>query len=299
VYVYQTGPLTQAVPLFILRRLYRCRTVIWTQDVWPDTVFAYGFSPHGLGARVLRSFVRHVYRQCDVIHVSSPGFASALQPNLRRGTVVECVPQWAPAELTTGLHAAPVVLYKGDRVNFLFAGNLGRMQNLDALVRAFDIAARAGARIQLHLVGDGSHAPVLRSLCRELGTTAVEFWGRRGLGETMQWLRACDFTVLSLTPDPLVSLTVPAKFQAYLAAGRPLLVAARGEVARLAAAEGIGVVCDPQSPSTIAEAILACCRMDERARAAMADRVTTLSTTRYDRHSLLSRISRVVFDESR
>ncbi len=47
VFVFQSGPLTQAFPLVLLKRLYpRKNMLIWTLEVWPDSVFAYGFRQH-------------------------------------------------------------------------------------------------------------------------------------------------------------------------------------------------------------------------------------------------------------
>lgn len=43
VFIYHTGPLTMATAALVLRFLCRKPTMIWTQDVWPDTVYAYGF----------------------------------------------------------------------------------------------------------------------------------------------------------------------------------------------------------------------------------------------------------------
>jgi glycosyltransferase involved in cell wall biosynthesis len=295
VYVYQTGPLTQALPLVIFKRLYRCRTVIWTQDVWPDTVFAYGFSPRGFGARVLDSFVRFIYRQCDVVHVSSPGFAASLRPYVPVRAKIEYVPQWVPAELDAPRPARPPIPFPRDRVNFVFTGNIGKVQNLENVIRAVDIASRSGVRVQFNIVGAGSHAAALRALCEELGTESVVFWGHKPLAEILGWMTESDFTVLSLADAPTLSLTIPAKFQAYLVAGRPLMVAARGEVARIVRSEKIGIVCDPGDPLAIADTIIRCCRLSENERAAMVARVRTLSKTKYDRINLQQKITETVF----
>lgn len=57
VFVYHTGPLTQALPLVVAKILFRKKTSIWTQDVWPDTVFAYGFPSQGAFAQLLKALV--------------------------------------------------------------------------------------------------------------------------------------------------------------------------------------------------------------------------------------------------
>jgi colanic acid biosynthesis glycosyl transferase WcaI len=147
----------------------------------------------------------------------------------------------------------------------------------------------------MNIVGEGSNAAALHALCQELGTKTVVFWGRKPLAEILGWMTESDFTVLSLADVPTLSLTIPAKFQAYLEAGRPLLVAARGEVARIVSAEGIGIVCDPREPSAIAEALIGCCRLPKGERSRMAARARALAGTRYDRSTLQHRISAEVF----
>jgi hypothetical protein len=43
VLIYQVGPLTMAVPGILAGKVRRRPVVIWTQDLWPDSVYAYGF----------------------------------------------------------------------------------------------------------------------------------------------------------------------------------------------------------------------------------------------------------------
>lgn len=83
VFVYHTGPLTQALPLAMAKFLFKKQTFIWTQDVWPDTVFAYGFPNRGAFAVLLKAFVRFIYASCDRVCVSSEGFIDRVRPYLR------------------------------------------------------------------------------------------------------------------------------------------------------------------------------------------------------------------------
>lgn len=43
VFIYQTGPLTLATAGIVLKKVYKAKVTIWTQDLWPETVYAYGF----------------------------------------------------------------------------------------------------------------------------------------------------------------------------------------------------------------------------------------------------------------
>ena len=49
-----------------------------------------------------------------------------------------------------------------------------------------------------------------------------------------------DAMIVTLTDNPLVSLTLPAKVQSYMAAGKPILASANGEIANVIKESGAG-----------------------------------------------------------
>ena len=65
---------------------------------------------------------------------------------------------------------------------------------------------------------------------------------------------------IGLRPHPLSSVTMPSKTQANLAAGKPLLVAATGDVADVARDSGAAFVTEDLRPAAIAATIEAACR---------------------------------------
>jgi lipopolysaccharide/colanic/teichoic acid biosynthesis glycosyltransferase len=77
-----------------------------------------------------------------------------------------------------------------------------------------------------------------------------------------------------LKDDPLFAITIPSKTQAYLAAGRPILMAVRGDAADLVARAGAGVFAEPGNPESIAQAVRRLVQMPaaERARMGRAGR---------------------------
>lgn len=290
-FVYHTGPLTQAIPVVILKILGRCsHAVIWSQDIWPDTVFAYGFSEKGMAANLLKRFVRFIYRYFDVVLVSSPGFVGRLAQYVDARKGPWFVPQWVPSEFshdgdTDFVRPRPLT-------TFVYTGNLGTMQNLEKVVLAFK-------EVQEHcclcLVGDGSMKTSLQSLVRTNGISNVYFYGVVPVSHVKSVIQACDFAVLSLIDDPLVSLTIPAKFQAYLAAGRPIVCVSRGEVAEIVKSEGIGITADPNDVNAISDAFRAATKSDEAQRSAWSRRMIELLESRFDAETITDSISRAVF----
>jgi glycosyltransferase involved in cell wall biosynthesis len=62
--------------------------------------------------------------------------------------------------------------------------------------------------------------------------------------------------LVSLVRDPVLSLTIPSKVQAYLAAGRPIIAALDGEGARVVLDANAGVACPAEDAAALAQAVL-------------------------------------------
>ena len=285
VFVYHTGPLTQALPLALVKLFRRTRTVIWTQDVWPNTVFAFGFPSQGPFALILKAFVRFIYRFCDEVLVSSPGFVDRLKPYCATGTRVRFVPQWVPdAYLRT---IAPTVDLRGEGTRFIFTGNIGTMQNLENVIKAFGKVDPIKA--MLLLLGDGNSRERFEELVERNKIRNVRFLGSVSLAEVKPCIEACDFSILSLSSNKQISLTIPAKFQTYLSAGKPILCIAAGEVKDLVESNGLGIVADPDDVASIAIAIEQASSSTVAARRVWSENMERLLAI-FDKHVIIKSI---------
>ena len=62
---------------------------------------------------------------------------------------------------------------------------------------------------------------------------------------------------------PLFTITIPSKTGAYMAVGKPILMAVRGDAADLVKVAKAGICCAPESPKEIAKAALELFAMSE------------------------------------
>lgn len=242
VFVYHIGPLTQAIPAVIIKKIFRKKMYVWTLDIWPDSVYAYGFKKRGFLVKMLNFFVRTVYRNCEKIFVSCKGFKDKIEQYVQN-VKIDFSPQWAPKDLNFESVKAHESLKEG--FNFTFAGNIGKMQNLENVIRGFGLISKTSLRANLNIVGDGSNLEVLKGIVVKENIENVFFWGRRPLLEMSKWFEGSDVLVISLINKPIFSLTVPAKFQAYLASHKPIYCVMKGETADLVENNKIGFVCEP------------------------------------------------------
>jgi hypothetical protein len=60
VFGFDVGALTGMVPAVVLRQFYKKPVTLWVQDIWPDSVYAYGFKKSKVLEFFLSSFVRYI-----------------------------------------------------------------------------------------------------------------------------------------------------------------------------------------------------------------------------------------------
>jgi glycosyltransferase involved in cell wall biosynthesis len=290
VLIYHTGPLTMAVPGVVLSRLFGRPTAIWTQDIWPDSVYAYGFRRSGLLVWALNGFVRWVYDSMDVVMISSAGFRDILSKFTRKPMLE--VPNW------------PMVRYESVSDNgmsssksvFLFAGNVGKLQNLHKVIEGYSAALRIDPSVgQLRIVGDGSDLTSLMQQA-ERGSVPLVFPGRKtGIAMKEEYGEA-TILVIALVDAPALRLTVPSKFQAYLSVAKPILCIAAGEVARLVQELRIGVTCDPNDASDIARGFLEMAHAAPAVREEWSRNARSALESSYEPRLLLGKIRNVLVD---
>ena len=67
-------------------------------------------------------------------------------------------------------------------------------------------------------------------------------------------LHAADALLVHLRKDPLFEITIPSKTQAYMAVGKPLLMAVNGDAAELVTQSNCGLTAESENPVALADA---------------------------------------------
>ncbi|NYG54694.1 glycosyltransferase involved in cell wall biosynthesis [Nocardioides perillae] len=254
-----SSPATAALPAMVARTLWRTPYVLLVQDVWPDSIFASGFLSGRWGRQahnLIDVFVRRAYARAAHIVVTSPGMADLLA---RRGVPqnkLTIIYNWLPEDRSAqpADHDADLKRALGvpaDSLLFMYAGNHGKAQALDALIDAFTSDETRPAH--LVLMGDGVEKA--RLIDRARASARIHFLDPVPRAEADRLMVSADVSVVSLADEPLFAVTMPSKVQSGLASGRPLLVIARGDAADVVTGSGAGVAAAPSDPVAIAEAV--------------------------------------------
>ena len=83
----------------------------------------------------------------------------------------------------------------------------------------------------------------------------VVFLPRRPISEISAILALADVLFAHLKDEPIYKITIPSKVQAYMSAGRPILVAVGGDTNDLVTKAKAGLACEPENAESIANAV--------------------------------------------
>jgi glycosyltransferase involved in cell wall biosynthesis len=271
-YAYQP-PLTVGVAASIIRIVRRIPVVYDIQDMWPDTLRATGMLNSEKILSVVNRVCNWVYRRVDRIVVLSAGFKRLL---LERGVPeekIEVIHNWVDeTSLSNPVGNLPAEFPDASRFKVLFAGNMGKAQALGAVLEAARILEQRQSRACIVMLGGGVEVDRLKAQASKLDLGNVTFFPPVPMTEVGILLEAADVLLVHLRKDPLFKITIPSKTQAYMAAGKPLLMAVDGDAADLVRESGGGLVAASEDPVALADAIEELANLPRQALADMGAR---------------------------
>ena len=287
IFGFNLGSLTDMLPAVVIRKLYKKPTMFWVQDVWPDSVYAYGFKKTKMLSVLLDAFVKFMHHNITAVAISSKGFESKLEPYIKKGLKFNYAPNWAD---DLDMDIDPITLSGNQKIHFTFAGNVGKVQNLENIINAFCLLLGGyQKKSQLNIIGDGSNLIFLKKLSNN--NPNIIFHGKQMQKDMAKFYRASDFLIVSLIDKPIFSVTVPAKTQTYIAAKKPILAIINGDVSDIVNDNNLGVSVGPSNVSLIKGAFEKCIDMPENEKSKFIINNTKLLETTFNKDSIINNLT--------
>jgi glycosyltransferase involved in cell wall biosynthesis len=249
-----TPPLFTAVAGLAVARLNRAPFVLDVRDLWPAAATSLMQISPGWQSTVAEAIERRLYRSAAAVVAVTAPFCRHIDRIRGAEPKTALIPNGTlPQFFVDGDHD-PAHRLGVPRGRFLvtFAGILGIAQALPAVVEA---AARLNGDAEIALVGDGPMKQIVAELVREQGLHNVTLHPQVPLEEIPPILAASDALLVPLSAHPTFEQFVPSKMVDFMATGRPVILSAAGESARLLEQAGGGVVVPPESPDELAAAV--------------------------------------------
>lgn len=292
IFVFQTSPITAALPALLLRRLKRAPVAMWILDLWPDTLSAVGMvrSPRALAW--VGSLCAFIHRRCDAVLVQSRSFFGPVERWGGRRERTHYFPAWSEAVFTDAAppEVDPIVAAHRGAFTVMFAGNLGDAQDFPAIL---DAAERLKHRqdIRWLLVGDGRCGDWIREQIASRGLEQVVMLGRHPLERMPAFFAGADALLVSLKDEPIFAMTIPGKVQSYLASGKPVIGMLDGEGARVIREAGAGLVAPAGDAQALARCVEEMAALPPVRRAEMAEAGRRYARDQFDRDALMDALS--------
>jgi len=284
-------PLTVGIPAWWIGLLRRVPFIYGIHDMWPETLMATGMMRSRIGLAALGHLAQFIYNRAAAITVISPGFKRNLIAKGVPADKIHVIPNWADEDLYRPVPPDPALAAKhglAGRFNVVFAGNMGFAQALDTVIEAAQQLSDL-PEVQFVLIGDGVDESRLRQMVAEQQVSNVRFLGRQPEERMPHFFALADVALVHLKRDPLFEITIPAKTQAYMACGRPILMAVAGDAADVVRDAGAGLTCEPEDPEALAHAVRQFYVMTAADREALGQAAREAFEAGYTRRALIAR----------
>lgn len=222
---YQLSPITSMEAALEYKRLHGTPVVFYTLDIWPVSAEGLLKSKKNPLMIPINRLSKRIYRGADKIVVTSRPFIDYL--HRVSGIPMEkmaYLPQHAGSDmLEMDLNAEANGI-----ADFMFAGNLGKGQRVDVIIKAAAILGRRND-YKIHIVGDGRMRRDLEYLVKADGLDDnVIFYGNQQRKDMPRFYKKADVLLITLRGNNEVGDTMPGKLQMYMTTGKPILGAING-----------------------------------------------------------------------
>lgn len=253
---HEPSPITQLIPACLLGMIRRVPVYSWIMDIWPDAMKnSMSAATYKIAAPILTSVTEWTYRHSHKILITSKGFKELICRNHDYSDKIIYYPNWSVDMSVENEGVKIPELPSGFKI--ILAGNLGESQNLDAVGECM-LLLKDYPEVKWIFVGDGSWKVWLDNFIEdhELHETAVTL-GRFPGSYMPSFFKQADAMLATLRGGFIdLDMTVPARVQSYMSAGRPILAMIGQGAADLINESGSGYAVAPSDHKALADVII-------------------------------------------
>lgn len=222
---YQLSPITSMYAALEYKKQTGAPVMYYTLDLWPVSAEAMLKSKKNPAYLWVKRISRKLYLGADRVVVTSRPFIDYLQKEI--GYPVARM-SYLPQHANMGMIDDDLSAEDNGVADFMFAGNLGKGQRLDVIIKAARILGNR-KDYMIHLVGDGRMRGELENMVREYGLEDnVTFYGNQKREDMPRFYKMADALLITLRGNNEVGDTMPGKLQMYMTTGKPIFGAING-----------------------------------------------------------------------
>ena len=289
VFVQQLSPVTMALPAIVIKNCQKIPLVLWVLDLWPESLTSAGNINNKLILDFFKKIVTYIYQKSDRILISSKSFGNSILEKGNFNSKIAYFPNWADTafSFTKKSFSLPNI---PEGFIIMFAGNIGEAQDFENILKAAD-ALRDNKRIKFIILGDGRKKVWVENYCKinNLEDTFICL-GRFPIEAMPSFFEKSDVMLLSLKDEPTFNMTLPAKAQAYMMSGKPIIGMVNGEGKNLINEAKCGLCVDAGDYVALSESIKSLCEMNSIQLKKLGENGKQYALANFDKSILLNRL---------
>ncbi|MBN2473999.1 MAG: glycosyltransferase family 4 protein [Pirellulales bacterium] len=240
--------------------LKRVPLVLEIRDIWPESIEAVGALRNRLLLRLLERMERRMYRSARHIVAVGRGYRDNIVSKVGLGDRISVITNGVDLEFFKPAEPDVRFLHMWDledRFVCSYIGTIGMAHGLEVVLDAAKILKQKKRRdICFALVGDGASRQRLREQAKQADLTdMVVFVDRQPKEEIPPILASSDACLIHLKKCELFGTVLPSKIFETMAMERPIIIGVRGEARDIVVEAGAGLEMEPDSASSLVEAI--------------------------------------------
>lgn len=259
VFCYETSPVYMIFPRIVFSKLKKVPLTTYVLDLWPENLYSVLDIKNKFLRKTVKNTSRWHYKKCDRLIAMSPSLAKKLKEITGKSDEkIAVIPQYCETFYERDVCDEELLKRYKNYFTIVYAGNISPAQNLEVAVTAAKIIRQKGIKnIKFVIVGDGMSKKHIETLVKENGLEDFfDFLGSFPATDMPKFHTMASCLLAPLAKSSDLGLTVPAKINGYLAAGRPILTCIDGEGSNIVKKAEAGLTAEAGDGEKLAENIL-------------------------------------------
>ena len=243
-----------------IRKVKKFNYILLVYDIFPEVLIPAGLtSPNSFMYRLTLQIYNWAYRQVDELIVIGRDMKEVVEQKVGKSSNITLLTNWVDVKNifpeTGSENEILKDLHLTNKRIFSLAGNMGRTQGLENLLKGIEILP-SDEKIHFLLMGDGAYGKNIEHFISAHPQINLTYTGRIKKEQQSAMLNAGDIAIISLDSN-MYGLSVPSKSYFNMAAGKPLLLIAEenSEIAIMIKEHKLGWVVPPGDPDGLAQTI--------------------------------------------
>lgn len=221
---FASSPIYQSILTLWFSKIKKCKSIIWVQDIWPETIKEIGYIKNNTILKIIKSTVVFLYKNHDLILTQSISYKNYLKKSFPN---TKYLPN--PVDKFKNVsNSNQLIKFDKNKKYITYTGNIGLAQNFDLLLKAAKYF-KNNSTIKFLIIGNGIKFEIVKKKILDEKLNNVKLFEAIPRDEVFNVLEKSDVLFLSLNDGFISNHVTPAKFQTYTFFSKPILAQVNGD----------------------------------------------------------------------